>query len=405
MNEAIFGAALGITKPLYVEGIEFTNDALHIYINFERGTKFQCPNCGLEELAVHDTIKQEWRHMNFFQYQCFLHFPVPRIKCPTCNVRKWKAPWASGANGFTMLFSAFILELVKLNMPVSKIAGMFKIDDMKIWRIIRKYVEEAYKGLVFAEVRKIGIDETSVAKGHKYITVFADAETRTVLFCVEGKDAETVKAFAKEASNHGLDVDNITDVTQDLSAAFAKGVKEQLINATITYDKFHVIKLLNEAVDTVRRAESKENPVLKNTRYTWLKNPGNLTLEQLSKRDELLANEFLKTAEVYRQKLSFQQVYETSNTTEEATFILDGWLLNAEHSGIKELMKFAKTVRRHFDGIVRNIDTGLNSGFLEGINSRIQQIKCIAKGFRNVANFIAMVYLKMAGLTLPTHSF
>lgn len=404
MNEAIFGAALGITNPLYIERVEFDGDTLHIHISFEKGTRFPCSCCGIEGMPIHDTVRQEWRHMNFFQYRCVLHFPVPRVKCDECGTQKWKPPWASGTNGFTALFTTFILELVKLNMPVSKIAEMFRIDDMKIWRIIRSYVEKAYKGLVFAKVKRIGVDETSLAKGHKYITVFADAETRKVLFCVEGKDAETIKAFAEEGLLHGLDADGITDVSQDLSAAFAKGVKEHMPNATITYDKFHVIKLLNEAVDTVRRTESKDNLALKKTRYTWLKNPGNLTIEQLNKRDELLAVDFLNTAEAYRQKLSFQQIYETAKTSDEATFLIDGWLANANNSGIKELKKFAKTVQKHLDGIARNIDTGLNNGFLEGINSRIQQIKRIAKGYRNVDNFIAMVYLKLAGLPMPTHS-
>lgn len=398
MNEAIFGAALGIAVPLGIERVEFNSDTLHIHISFQKGTKFPCSNCGAEDLPIHDTVRQEWRHMNFFQYQCVLHFPVPRVKCPTCGTRKWNPPWASGANGFTVLFTSFILELVKLNMPVSKIAEMFKIDDMKIWRVIRKHVEDSYKGLVFAEVKKIGIDETSLAKGHKYITVFADAETRKVLFCVEGKDAQTIRAFAEESKLHGLDVKNITDVSQDMSAAFAKGVAEHFVNATITYDKFHVVKLLNEAVDAVRRTEAKDNPVLKNTRYTWLKNPDNLTIEQLNKRDELMANDFLKTAEAYRLKLSFQSIYDTAKTGIEASFLIDGWLTVAEKSGIKELKKFSKTVRKHLEGIARNIDTGLNNGFLEGINSRIQQIKRIAKGFRNANNFIAMIYLKLAGI-------
>jgi transposase len=123
-------------------------------------------------------------------------------------------------------------------------------------------VDEDWSG-----VSVVGMDETSVAKGHQYITLFVDIEQRKTLHIAEGKDAATVKAFAAELHAHGGKPDKITDVSCDMSSAFIKGVAENLPNAQVTFDKFHILKIINEAVDAVRREEAKTNPLLKGARY------------------------------------------------------------------------------------------------------------------------------------------
>ena len=140
----LFEAAWCIEKPLYISNIEFNElSELHIYIDFERGSKFSCHICEKEECSVHDTVEKVWRHLNFFQYKCFIHFRNPKLKCNKCGVHLFMPPWSRPRSGFTVLFEAFVLTLVK-EMPVSKIAELMDEHDTRIWRIIHFHISKAY---------------------------------------------------------------------------------------------------------------------------------------------------------------------------------------------------------------------------------------------------------------------
>ena len=162
-------------------------------------------------------------------------------------------------------------------MPVSKIAELVNEHDTRLWRIIKHYTSVAYAKKDFSDVVKVGCDETSNRKGHNYLTVFADMKTRDVIYVTKGKNAQTIERFAGELSQHNAK----TEIAIDMSTGFISGANQHLPNASITFDKFHVIKALNEAQDKVRRMEQKENPLLKKSRYIWLKNPTNLTKPQI----------------------------------------------------------------------------------------------------------------------------
>jgi transposase len=300
------------------------------------------------------------------------------------------------------LFEALVMTLAK-SMPVSKIGGLVREHDTRIWRIIRGYVNRAYEKKSFKEVGKIGVDETSSRKGHNYVTVFADMESGEVIYAVKGKDRETVEQFAGELPKHGAKPEQIREITMDMSPAFISGAAEQMPCASVTFDQFHVIQALNKARDEVRRAERKQNPLLNKSRYIWLKNPENLTAEQ-KKKLETLRYENLKTAKVYQMKLTFQDIYRQISEPEAAEAAIKKWLAWAVRSRIEPVKGFAKMVKEHWGGIMRYFTSRLTSGAMEGINSRIQGIKRRARGFKNIDNFIAMIYLEAAGLdfALPT---
>lgn len=404
MEKELFEAALGIAEPLYIDRIEFDSPKgeLHIHMDFRRGGRFSCAGCGEVGLPVHDTVEKTWRHLNFFQYKCYLHLRNPRTKCPRCGERLWIPPWGRKQSGFTSLFEAFVLRLAR-KMPVLQIAELVGETDTRIWRIVRTHVRRAYSKKAFKMSGKIGVDETSSRKGHNYVTIFADTESGEVLFATEGKNANTIKAFSEELPNHGANAEQVKEITMDMSPAFISGAAEYLPDASVTFDKFHVIKALNAALDAVRRAEQKKNPLLKRTRYVWLKNPGNLTAGE-KKRLETLRFENTRTAKVYQMKLTFQDIYRNIREVPAAETALKKWLAWAVRSRLEPVKAFAKMVKSHFSGILRYFESRLTSGFMEGINSRVQEIKRRARGFRNIGNFIAMIYLESAGLAfeLPT---
>jgi transposase len=404
MEKELFSTALGLMEPVYIDEVVFdkVESTLHIHMDFRRGGKFECSECGTKGLPVYDTVDKTWRHLNFWQYKTYIHMRTPRTTCPKCGERLWVPPWGRVESGCTQLFEAFIMALAK-EMSISSIAAIVGEHDTRIWRIVRHHVDGAYGKKNYAEVTNVGCDETSSRKGHNYVTVFADMQSKEVIFATKGKDSGTIKAFAEELPKHAAQPEQIKEVAMDMSPAFISGVSEQLPEASITFDKFHVIQALNKAQDEVRRMEQKMNPLLTSSRYIWLKNPENLTAKQ-KELLETLRYENLKTAKVYQMKMTFQDIYRNIAEPEAAEEAIKKWLAWAVCSRLQPIKKFAQMVKIHFQGIMRYFTTGLTSGTMEGINSRIQGIKRRARGFRNIDNFIAMIYLDTAGLKmdLPT---
>jgi len=400
MNEnELFQAALGLLPPWLVDHCRFTVESgrLDIYLDFPRGSSFLCPLCAAPSKA-YDTESLTWRHLNFFQHQTFLHARTPRVECSLCGVHRVQVPWARPDSGFTLLFEAFLLQLVKV-MPVLAAARLVGEHDTLVWRILHHYVDSARSKADYSGVTQVGIDETAARRGQDYVSLFVDLEERKVLFVAPGKDAATVAAFAQDLRAHQGDPQAITEVSADMSKAFIKGVGDHLPNASLTFDKFHVVSLVNDAVDQVRRLERKLHPELSGTRYVWLKNPDNLTAHQ---EQQIQTFDFtrchLKTTRAYQIRLVFQDLYE--QPPEEAEYYLKRWFFWATHSRIQPIIDVAKTIRVHQDGILRWFTSGINNGILEGINSLFQAAKAKARGYRSTRNIATIIYLIAGKLDL-----
>ena len=285
-----------------MEAVEFDEGKgrLDLYIDFAPGASFRCPVCGREDCKAYDTTQKEWRHLNFFQHEAYLHAPVPRVRCCEHGVKQVEVPWARPGSGFTLLFEAFVLALVK-PMPVAALGRLVGEHDTRLWRVLHHYVEQAREEMDVSEVKRIGVDETSAKRGHNYITSFVDLDGARVLFATEGRDASTFGRFRLDLLTHGGRAEQIEEVCMDMSQAFLNGARAQLPLAEVVFDKFHVLKLVNDAVDEVRRAEQKDRPELKRSRYVWLKNPENLTTKQRALLDELTPKRLgLKTSRAYQ---------------------------------------------------------------------------------------------------------
>jgi transposase len=393
LDTELFQMALGLVPPWLVERCEFDPEKkrLDLYIDFSRGGEFPCPACGRARCKAHDTIDKRWRHLNFFQHVAYLHVRTPRVKCPKCGVKQVPVPWAREGSGFTLLFEAFIMAMAK-EMPVNAIARIVGEHDTRIWRILNHYVEETRKKQDYSQVSKIGMDETSSKRGHNYISLFVDMEDSKVLFATPGKDSATVAAFKEDLMAHGGRPEQIEEACCDMSPAFISGIEKNFENSSITFDKFHIVKVINEALDEVRRQEQKTHPELKKTRYAWLKNPHNLTVKQQAVIEALNVPKLnLKTAKAYQIKLAFQELY--TQPQEQAEEFLRRWYFWATHCRLQPMVEAARTIKRHWDGVLRWFDSCINNGVLEGINSLIQAAKAKARGYRSVRNLITVVYL------------
>ncbi len=390
----LFQAALALEKPWEVVGVEFDAERrrLDLRIDFPKGARFPCPECGRADCPVHDTEPHTWRHLNFFQHEAYLHARVPRVKCPEHGVKQVQVPWARGRSDFTLLFEALVMALVK-EMPVKAIARLVDEHDTKIWRVVHHYVDQAVEAQDLGGMKELGIDDTSFRRGQSYVSVFCDLDVseRRAVFVADGRGQETVEQFAGFLGAHGGCPEYIREVCQDMSGPYLAGVRDNLPRAEVTFDRYHVKQKLSEAIDTVRRAEAKEHKqLLKNTRYLWLKRPKNLTPKQLDWLDQLLQHP-LNTVRAYEQALRFDDFYELdANAAEE---YLRRWVQEARATELEPLIEFAEMLESHWQGVIRWHHSRVSNGLLEGLNSLVQAAKRRARGYRSSRNYKTMIYL------------
>ena len=391
-DKELFQKAIGM-DPWVVVSYEFDSDKgrLDLELDFPPGQTFVCPECNTEGCKVYDTEKKSWRHLNFFQYEAYLHARVPRVDCRKCGVKLVQVPWARPGSGFTLLFEAIVMALAR-EMPVRAMSKILREHDTRLWRVLNHYVEEARREADFSSVREVGVDETSSKRGHNYVTLFVDLEKPRTMFVTEGKDASTLIRFKEDFECHKGDVQAIEEICCDMSPAFIAGVEKNFPHAQITFDKFHVLKVLNEAVDKVRREEQGLRPELKKTRYIWLKNPGNLKDREISVLESLQMKKLnLKTMRAYHIRLNFQELW--NQTVEDAEQFLKKWYFWATHSRLEPIKEAAYTIKRHWTGILRWFKSNINNGTLEAFNSLVQAAKARARGYRTTKNLISMIYL------------
>jgi len=389
----LFQLALVLRPPWQVVSCAFDldNRRLDIEIDFPRGSIFSCPSCGREGCSAYDTERRTWRHLNFFQHEAYLTTRVPRVRCGKCGIKTVEVPWARSGSGFTLLFEALIMLMAKA-MPVKSIADIVKEHDTRLWRVLDHYVDAARQEADFSAVTDVGVDETSSKRGHNYVSLFVDLEAPRVLFVTEGKDASTLERFKTDLEVHQGDPSHIQEICCDMSPAFIKGVEKHFPEAHLTFDKFHVLKILNETVDEVRRQEQQIRPELKGTRYLWLKNPENLKANQTETLETLAIKKLnLKTSRAYHIRMNFQEFWNQPVHAAEA--FLKKWYFWATHSRLEPIKEAAYTMKRHWDGILRWFTSKINNGILEGINSLIQAAKARARGYRTTKNLITMIYL------------
>ena len=400
----LFALAMGVVKPWLVKEVTLEEQERRVTIDldFERGARFACSECGSAGLAVHDTEAKRWRHLNFFQHQAFITARVPRTRCPECGVRLVKVPWSRPGSGFTLLFEAMVVILAK-DMAVSATAKHAQVHPDSVWRILRHYVEKEQAKADLSGLGRLGMDETAQLTGQDYVSTFCDMDRGVVVDVQKGRGRDTVLAFAAVLEAHGGQVEQVTVCSLDMSGAFLSGVNEAFPNATPVFDRFHVMKKANEAVDTVRRNEARYRPVLAESRWVWLKREEHLTDRQRETFVRLKDMD-LSTARAYQMKLALERVYE-AQTGQEAEALLESWIIWARRSRIRPMIQLARTLDRHFEGIVAFARTHITNAMVEGLNTKIKAAKRRAYGFRSFANYRTIILLTCGALKLqPTQT-
>lgn len=399
-----------------VERVEYREEAKQVRIQVrETGSLWAteaCPSCNAKEVGGYDHApEREWRHLPVCQLETVIGCLLPRGRCRKCQaVYTVKAPWEGRSKHFTQEFEGFALTLMR-EMPVSKAGEILSVSDQRLWRMLFAHVDAARAELSLEDVVWIGVDEMNRRKGHHYVTVFADLVARRVVYATEGKDAKTFERFAAELLAHNGHPKAVAQVAIDMSAAYAKGVRENFGNAKVVYDKFHLVQHVVEACGQVRAAETRMGPEKRDklSKTLWLirKNPENWTAKE-TKRWESMALERCATGLAYEMRLVLQDVYRCPTMGEARQKFRDwcSWVHEMTEE-IGELFipmrKVAQMVESHLEGILAHWKQGLTTAFMEGLNSVFSAVKRKARGYRSTEYLIAMLYFVAGKLPIPSY--
>jgi transposase len=413
--EKLFHELLGLGLNWEVTESRFEKESGTVFLELRETARLWeslgCPKDGGSVFCYDHTEVLTWRHLNVFQHRCEITCRLPRAKCRQCgHLFRVRPPWEGLSTHFTKEFEAFALLLMR-EMPVSKAAELVGETDTRLWRMLFRQVDAAYAEADFSHVCCVGVDEMSVRKGREYLSVFADLLARRVLFATEGKDRETWTRFVAALEQHNGHRHAITQASMDMSQAYQRGVADTCRHAQVVFDKFHVLKNANEAVDQVRSAEVRlggqdVRVALHKSQWLWRKNPENLTSKEQGRLAKI-KDKNLGTAKAYQMRLVLQDIYRSADApTARHRFRVwcrwVRWVARRYRANLLvSMLRLAKTVEKHLAGILAHWKWGVTNAFMEGLNSVFSATKRKARGYRSTTHFITMLYFVAGKLRLP----
>jgi transposase len=405
-----------------VSGIEFTPDGIVVGLRL-RAKRLSCP-CGWSTRAVYDRSMRRWRHLDLGATSLFLSAPIRRLACRRCaRVVTEQVPWARPRARHTRDFEDVVAWLAQ-RMDKTSVARLLGCSWQAVDAIVIRVVTATINDTRLDGLYRIGVDEISYRKGHRYLTVVADHDQAgAVVWAGEGKDHAALERFYDQLGPQRSAA--LAAVSLDMGTAYAKATRTKAPDAAQCIDPFHVVKLANAAIDTARRwawnnarggpttpsprararitsPQGSPARTLKNTRWALLKDPAHLKDSQREALDELRrTRHVLWRAYVLKEEL--RDLYRLPPGRRPDAH-LDGWLARACRSRIPAIVKLTKTLRKHRTGILAAIDLGLSNSKLEGLNSKTRLINHRGYGHHSAAALIAMIYLCSGGITieLPT---
>ena len=388
MSTSLLYHGFGLVGYEYIR-TRYAGGAVIFSVKRKRG-KIRCPVCRSRDIIFRGRFSRRFRIVPIGLKRAFLDYEVQRLECRRCGkIRQEKLGFADPRFSYSHAFERYALDLSK-HMTIQDVARHLGISWDVIKEIQKKDLTRRFSRQCLKNVRRIAIDEISVLKGHRYLTVVLDMETGAVIFVGDGKGGDALDPFWKKLRRSRA---KVKAVAMDMSPAYISAVLGHLPEATIVFDHFHVIKLFNDKLSDLRRdlyRETKENlqkEVLKGTRWLLLKNPENLDTEKREKErleEALKLNEPLACA--YYLKEDLRQIWLQPNK-ETADWVFADWVKRAQTSGIKMLKKFADTLAGYKSGILAYYDYRISSGPLEGTNNKIKTMKRMAYGFRDMEFF------------------
>ena len=406
-DKELYRQLLGLEEPWKVSEVEINLDKsrIDVWIRYPEAKEVLCPECGKSGRIYDHREERQWRHLDTMQFQTILHCRVPRVECSVHGVKSIDVPWSERHSHFTTLFERLAIDILLACQNQTKAKKLLKLSWDEAHKIQEKAVERGLGRRSKEEgVEHIGVDEKSFLKRHKYVTAVYDLDESCVVeVAKDRKEKSLLEIFEKMPEEQR---EGIKAVAMDMWTPYINVVQRLLPNADIVHDKFHIAKYLGEAVDKVRKIENrglrKEGiNILKGTKYLWLTNPCNWTKDQKKSFKELKDKE-LKVSRAWAIKEMLKRFWEYVYEKAARNFFKK-WYWWATHSRLKPIAKVAKMIKRHLDNILTYLKHRITNAVAEGINSKIQQIKSAARGFRNFENYRIAILFHCGKLDMYPH--
>jgi transposase len=398
-----FSRALGLEEPWRVADVEMELEAGRVVIVVE----CRCGTTWADEsgaLPVHGYEQRLWRHLDTMQFETFIRARVPRVRYADGHTEMVRVPWAQERSRWSLLFESFALRVLQNARSVSRGCELLRLDWSSAQRIMERGVERGLERRRLEGLRHVGMDEKSFRKGQDYISTLVelDPEAPRVLEVVEGRDTEAAVTLLETLPPEARG--SIEAAAIDMSAAYAAALARVLPEAAVVHDRFHVSKLLGEAVDKVRRGEnasllSKGDASLKGTRYLWLYHPGELSEPRFAELEELLELRHLQTARAYYHRIRFMDFW-SQDSIEAGQRFFTRWWHETQRSGLAAIKKVAATLRAHLAGLLTYFRHRITNAMSEAFNSTIQSVKASARGFRNFEHYRIRILFFLGRLDL-----
>jgi transposase len=381
----VFGKLLGLKRPWSVERATF--DAKHknvsVFVRHRSNARFHCPKCGAELPLYDHTRPRKWRHLDHGSWMTWVIARVPRVACLFHGVRQVRVPWALPGSRFTTEFETHAIDTL-LEADVTGASRLLRLSWDKTWGVMKRAVDRGLKAKRRRVIPYLGVDEKSIAKRHRYITLISDLDRGTVEFVEFDRKKSSLDAFYRSLSpkqRHG-----IRGVAMDMWEPFISSTKEHVVEAEakIVFDRFHIMRHMLDAVDAVRKAEhrrllSQGDETLKRTKYLWFFSEENLPAEYKDRFD-CLKRMHLQTARAWAIKESLRDLWKYQRKAWGLRH-WKAWYFWATHSRLKPIANAARLIKRHLDNVLTYYEHRITNATSEGVNSKIQTVKKTPSAF------------------------
>ncbi len=404
--ESIVRKTLGLKRHC-VKKVTEEHGEIVVYLFPDRRCKVVCSSCGSQGPG-YDTLKERrWKHVPLWGIPVTLVYAPRRIECSNCGIKVEAIPWTQGKSPLSLPLSVVLATWSKL--VAWKVVGqLFGFHWNTVRKAVKNVVDYGLANRDLGNLIYIGIDEISRKRGHVYHTQVYDLIEKRLLWSGEDRTSETLEGFFDYLGKDRCEL--IEAVCCDMWAPYVDAIKKRLPNALLVFDKFHIVRHLLDAVDTVRKEEAQklksEDPeLLKKSRYIWLKNPWNLTDNQKVRLSDLEKLN-LKINRAYLLKEAFRKFWDYSYKAWAKKYLVQ-WFWWATHSRLKPMRDFAWMIRRHQDDILNYFKVPIDNGAVEGLNNKAKAISHRAYGYRTAETFKLALYHGMGKLPEPqlTHKF
>ena len=400
----LYRTLLGLEAPWTVERVELDvpQQRVDVHASHGEGLQWPCPDCGAA-LPIYDhSEERSWRHLDSMQFKTFLHARVPRVKCNEHGVKQVRLSWAEPRSRFTAMFESFAIKVL-LQADVTGARRILRVSWDEAWHIQERAVARGLRAKKSRVLSFLGVDEKSFAKRHNYMTLVCDIEKGTVEHVADDRRTESLESYFTGLTAKQLA--GIKAITVDMWDPFIKAIRLHVPEweAKLVFDKYHVMKGVNHAVDLVRRKEHRElraqdDETLAKSRYLWLYAKENVPPHREEEFNRLRTSK-LRTARAWAIKESLRELW-SCDTSETAGLHLKRWFGWALRSRLAPIAYAARTIRAHLQGVLTYFTHRTTNAFLEGINSKIQTVKKRAYGFRNAEHFKTAIFFHCGGLQL-----